>query len=139
MFFSRRYLNLRHRALYLEPNRVHLTRRCCEPVAQAKQHTSQIRSMTRSSHTASSPSSFVSEILKPLRDFFWHGRSSEQGPHKQRCPRGHWESFEGVIWDGLGDRNPSRSRDSVGAGPVGPTMADDYHQLRSLPLSDQEE
>jgi len=29
--------------------------------------------MTRRSHTASSPSPFVSEILKPLRDFFGMG------------------------------------------------------------------
>ena len=50
-----------------------LTRRCCEPVAQVKQITGQIRAMTRRSHTASSPSPFVSEILKPLRDFFGMG------------------------------------------------------------------
>lgn len=50
-----------------------LTRRCCEPIAQVKQVTGQIRAMTRRSHTASSPSPFVSEILKPLRDFFGMG------------------------------------------------------------------
>ena len=49
------------------------------------------------------------------------GGSSEQEPPKQRYPWGHWEGFEGGIWGSLGDRNPSRSRDSVGAGPVGPT------------------
>ena len=38
-----------------------------------KQVTGQIRAMTRRSHIASSPSPFVSEILKPLRDFFGMG------------------------------------------------------------------
>jgi len=74
-----------------------LTRRCCEPVAQVKQVTGQIRAMTRRSHTASSPSPFVSEILKPLRDFFGMGGVvSRNSLNKGAIGRALREEFGGV-------------------------------------------
>lgn len=47
-----------------------LTRRCCEPVEKVRQVPTQIRNLGRRRDALVTPSPFMTEIFKPLRDFF---------------------------------------------------------------------
>jgi len=72
------------------------------------------------------PEEPFSKLAKPVRlrnpqtfaRLLWHGRSSEQELSEQGYVWGHWKSFKRGIWGSLGNRDPSRGRNSVGVDPV---------------------